>query len=64
MTRAEYAASIKEKYVTNGIGDIGKRYEVYDALFHTGAKMIEHIGSHERPCISVSGGRNRENEVQ
>ena len=56
MERAEYAAAIKDKYITHGTGDIGKRYEVYDALFHTGAKLIEHIGSHERPCISVSGG--------
>ncbi len=56
MERAEFAEAIKDKYITHGTGDIGKRYEVYDALFHTGAKMIEHIGQHERPCISVSGG--------
>ena len=56
MTRAEFAAAIKEKYVTNGTGDMGKRYEVYDALFHTGSKMIEYFSSHERIMISVSGG--------
>lgn len=56
MTRSEYAAEIKEKYVTNGTGDIGERFEVYDALFHTGSKLIEHFGSHERILISVSGG--------
>lgn len=56
MILAEYEAAIKDKYLTNGTGDIGKRFEVYDALFHTGAKVIEHIGSHDRPCISVSGG--------
>ena len=56
MTRAEFAAAIKEKYVTNGTGDMGKRYEVYDALFHTGSKLIEYFSSHERIMISVSGG--------
>ncbi len=56
MTRAEFAAEIKEKYVTNGTGDMGHRFEVYDALFHTGAKLIEYFGNHERIMISVSGG--------
>ena len=56
MERAEFAAAIHEKYITNGTGDEWKRHEVYAALFHTGSKLIEHIGSHERPCISVSGG--------
>lgn len=56
MILAEYADAIREKYLTNGTGDTGKRFEVYDALFHTGAKLIDYFGSHERILISVSGG--------
>ena len=56
MTRAEYQLAIREKYLENGTGDIGQKMETYDALVHTGLKIIEHIGSHERPCVSVSGG--------
>lgn len=56
MTRAEFAAAIKEKYLENGTGTVGERMEVYDALFHTGSKLIEHFGSHEKILISVSGG--------
>ena len=56
MDRPEFAAAIKEKYVANGSGDMGQRFEVYDALFHTGSKLLEYFGSHEHICISVSGG--------
>lgn len=56
MTRAEFASEIKGKYLENGTGTVGERMEVYDALFHTGSKLIEHFSSHERIMISVSGG--------
>lgn len=56
MTRAEFAAAIKEKYLENGTGTVGERMEVYDALFHTGSKLLEHFAEHERIMISVSGG--------
>lgn len=56
MTRAEFAAVIREKYMLNESLDTGQRFEVYDALFHTGSKLIEYFGSHEHICISVSGG--------
>ena len=56
MERAEFAAAIKEKYLENLTGTVGERMEVYDALFHTGSKLIEHFSSHERIMISVSGG--------
>lgn len=56
MERAEFVAAIKEKYVTNGRGDMAHRYEVYDALFHTGIKLIAYFNSHYNISISVSGG--------
>lgn len=56
MILAEYAAAIREKYMLNESLDTGQRFEVYDALFHTGSKLLEHFGSHERIMISVSGG--------
>lgn len=56
MTRAEFAAVIREKYMLNESLDTGQRFEVYDALFHTGSKLLEYFGSHEHICISVSGG--------
>ena len=58
MNRPEFAAAIRAKYLENEnllIG-IGQKFEVYDALFHTGSKLIEYFGSHERIMISVSGG--------
>lgn len=56
MTRAEFAAAIREKYMMNESLEEYKRYETYDALFHTGSKLIEHFSSHDRIMISVSGG--------
>lgn len=56
MILAKYAAAIREKYMLNESLDTGQRYEVYDALFHTGSKLLEYFGSHEHICISVSGG--------
>ena len=55
MTRAEFAAVIREKYLVNGAGTEGERFETYDALFHTGSKLIEYFSSHENILISVSG---------
>ena len=56
MNRPEFAAAIREKYMLNESLDTGQRFEVYDALFHTGSKLIEYFGSHEHIYISVSGG--------
>lgn len=56
MNRPEFAAAIREKYMMNESLDEGQRFEVYDALFHTGSKLLEYFGSHEHICISVSGG--------
>lgn len=56
MTRAEFAAVIREKYLVNGTGTEGERFETYDALFHTGSKLIEYFSSHDNILISVSGG--------
>lgn len=56
MNRPEFAAAIREKYMLNESLDTGHRFEVYDALFHTGSKLLEYFGSHERIAISVSGG--------
>ena len=56
MTRAEFAAAIREKYMLNqDIAEID-RIETYDALFHTGSKLIEYFNSHDEILISVSGG--------
>lgn len=56
MTRSEFAALIKKKYLIDSAGDIAKRFEVYDSLFHTGSKIIEYFGSHDCILVSVSGG--------
>lgn len=56
MDRPEFAAVIREKYMLNESLDTGQRFEVYDALFHTGSKLLEYFGSHEHISISVSGG--------
>lgn len=56
MNRPEFAAAMREKYMHNESLDTGQRFEVYDALFHTGSKLIEYFSSHEHICISVSGG--------
>lgn len=56
MTRAEFALCIREKYLLNDSLDEALRFETYDALFHTGAKLIEYFSSHDCICISVSGG--------
>lgn len=56
MNRPEFAAAIREKYMLNESLEVGQRFEVYDALFHTGSKLLEYFGSHEHICISVSGG--------
>ena len=56
MTRVEFAAAIREKYLANDQLDTGQKYECYDALFHTGSKLIEYFCNHERISISVSGG--------
>ncbi len=47
MNRAEYYPILKEKYP-----DINH----FSEIERTCRKIEEHIGSHERPCISVSGG--------
>lgn len=56
MNRPEFAAAIREKYMLNESLDTGQRFEAYDALFHTGSKLLDYFGSHERIAISVSGG--------
>ena len=56
MNRAEFQLTIREKYLQNGPGDYIQNLETYDALLHTGMKLLEHFGSHERISISVSGG--------
>lgn len=56
MIRSEFAALIREKYMFNESLEDWQRFVVYDALFHTGSKLIEYFGSHEHICISVSGG--------
>lgn len=56
MNLPDFALVIRQKYILNDSLDIGQRYEVYDALFHTGSKLLEYFGSHEHICISVSGG--------
>ena len=56
MTRSEFAAAIRAKYMLNELLDTRHQYEVYDALFHSGCKLLEYFGNHDRICISVSGG--------
>lgn len=56
MTRYEFAEAIREKYMQNEKLTEGERLECYDALFHTGAKLIEYFSKHERILVSVSGG--------
>lgn len=56
MTRAEFADAIRKKYLENETLDTGQKFEVYDALFHTGSKLIEYFSSHDHIMISVSGG--------
>lgn len=57
MDKYEYQKIIREKYLVNGIGETRDAdMMAYDALIHTGAKILEHFSSHERICISVSGG--------
>lgn len=48
--------AIRDKYMKNAALSERDRIETYDALFHTGSKLIEHFGSHDRIMISVSGG--------
>ena len=40
MNRPEFAAAIREKYMLNESLEVGQRFEVYDALFHTGSKIF------------------------
>ena len=47
---------MREKYLLNDSIDEAIRFETYDALFHTGSKLIEYFESHDRIMISVSGG--------
>lgn len=56
MNRPEFASLIREKYMLNENLDDFQRFSVYDALFHTGTKLLDYFGSHERILISVSGG--------
>lgn len=56
MTRYEFAEVIREKYLHNEKLTENERLECYDALFHTGAKLIEHFSNHDRILVSVSGG--------
>lgn len=56
MNRTEFASVIREKYMLNESIEEWQRFEAYDALFHTGSKLIQYFGSHEHICISVSGG--------
>lgn len=56
MTRAEFANAMHKQFIEDSDADIGVRFETYDALFHTGTKMIEYFSSHDRILISVSGG--------
>ena len=48
MTRAEYSPILREKYKDN--------IEAFSEIERTCRKVEEHIGSHERISISVSGG--------
>lgn len=56
MTRYEFAEAMREKYLRNEKLSENERLECYDALFHTGAKLIEHFTKHEHILVSVSGG--------
>lgn len=56
MNMFEYSSSIRERYLLNDLLDDCQRIEVYDALFHTGKKLLYYFGFHESICISVSGG--------
>lgn len=63
MTKSEYQSAIHKKYLDSGTGDIGKNIETYDALIHTGMKLIEYFETHERISISVSGGSDSDSIV-
>lgn len=56
MNRPEFAAAIREKYMLNEKLSESQRFETYDALFHTGTKLLEYFASHDRIQVSVSGG--------
>lgn len=56
MTRAEFSEALKKKYIANESLEIGMRYEVEAALFHSGSKLLEYFSSHESIMVSVSGG--------
>ena len=61
MNRCEYAAAIHKRYIetNNDISILlseGERFEIYDALFHTGSKLLEYFATHDNILISVSGG--------
>lgn len=56
MDKLEFIDAIRKKYLENDSLDTGQKFEAYDALFHTGSKLIEYFGSHDNILISVSGG--------
>lgn len=56
MTRYEFAEAIHKKYMQNEKLTERERLECYDALFHTGVKLIEYFSKHDRILVSVSGG--------
>jgi 3'-phosphoadenosine 5'-phosphosulfate sulfotransferase (PAPS reductase)/FAD synthetase len=56
LEKLKFIEVIKEKYLKNKDLSEADRVETYDALFHTGDRIIKYLGSHDRILVSVSGG--------
>lgn len=56
MNHTDFVQAIHEKYIENGRGSEGERFETYSALCHTGQRVLELFENHECIGVSVSGG--------
>lgn len=54
MNKPKIYAVLREKYITENA--TGETLEAFSDIFHTACKTIEHFETHERICVSVSGG--------
>lgn len=56
VNRADFVQAIHKKYIEDGRGSEGERFETYSALCHTGQRILELFENHECIGVSVSGG--------
>lgn len=56
MDKFEFVDTIRNRYMNNADLSVSDRFEAYDALFHTGQKLLQYFEDHEQILISVSGG--------